>query len=118
MGSFFEDFLHPKYGNQQKSCQIHDRIRPKLPDRPKPGPTAAEKQDCASHGPQRHKRPQFSVAPHQQEHERRSTHCCTVDPIQYVGHPGKPQAKGPQKIVKHCQRDPQQNGLEKRQQLQ
>lgn len=97
--------------------QVGQRIRPKGPYRAQPFGKRAEEKHRAADGAQHYKSPQLAIGAAQKKQEHGASDGQAVQGIQQPRELGEPQAKGAQQVIQQSDGQPQQNGLDKDQQL-
>ena len=97
--------------------QMQEYICPKKPDRLQMGRTAAEIHHCTSKGAQQHESPQLTFSPFQQKQGSCGPYRQAKGSVQHRCESGQPPPKRPQQVVHHTYRDPQQDRLQKQDQL-
>lgn len=97
--------------------QVGQCVRPKGPHRAQYCGKRAEEKHRAAHGAQQHKAPQLALGPAQEKQEHRASNGQTVQGVQRPGEPGEPQPEGAQQVIQQSGGQPQQDGLDKHQQL-
>ena len=92
-------------------------IHPKIPYRPQRRGAKGEKQHGAAGHSHQHEQPQLTLGAVEGEKEQDPGADHAVQAVQRAGEPGQPQPEGPQQVVQHPQKGPQQDGLAEQQQL-
>ncbi len=97
--------------------QVGQCVRPKGPHRAKHFGKRAEEKHRAADGAKHHKSPQLAIGTAEKKQEHGASNGQAVQGVQQPCEPGEPQAKGTQQVVQQSGGQPQQNGLDKHQQL-
>ena len=92
-------------------------IHPKIPYRPQRRGAKGEKQHGTAGHSRPHDQPQLTRGAVEGEKEQDPGADHAVQAVQRAGEPGQPQPEGPQQVVQHPQKGPQQDGLAEQQQL-
>ena len=92
-------------------------IHPKIPYRPQRRGAKGEKQHGTAGHSRQHEQPQLTLGAVEGEKEQDPGADHAVQAVPRAGEPGQPQPEGPQQVVQHPQKGPQQDGLAEQQQL-